>query len=176
MGHQKEWGGRWRYCFWVIGKERDQILLFYIVFSTNKLLRYPNQISNLYGILKLSGGGVKNSKLNIFNMWLISLDHVTNVYFQTKLMLTLSEPYDSSRSVLPISSAPWRYHPCEHSSPVTRPQWAWTGFLMQYWLASNKVICPLLCPAKIRDWESVDSVLPRAQSFMWWGEGENIDS
>ena len=35
---QGDWVRCRRYCFWDIGKERGQICLFYIVFSTDKLL------------------------------------------------------------------------------------------------------------------------------------------
>ena len=59
-----------KYCFLDIGKERGQILLCHVVFSTDKL------IICIYSILKLSDSGVKKNEIE--NVRLISLDHVTS--------------------------------------------------------------------------------------------------
>ena len=46
----------------------------------NSVTRYPilTGFASKCSIFKLSDGGVKNSKLNIFDMWFNSLDHVRN--------------------------------------------------------------------------------------------------
>ena len=82
---QGEWVWCHRYWFWDIGKERVQIPLLNIVFSVDKLfitllcslivIRFASKCN----IFKLPEFNVKISKLKIFNMWLISLDRVTNV-------------------------------------------------------------------------------------------------
>ena len=48
---QGEWVGCRSYCFWDIGKKRGKILLFYIVFSTDKFfITLYNLISNRNGV------------------------------------------------------------------------------------------------------------------------------
>ena len=75
-----------RYCFWDIGKERVQNLMFYIVFSIDKVLitRHPFLMgfASKYRMFKLpESARCKNLNIhNLDDMQLISFDRVTYAY------------------------------------------------------------------------------------------------
>ena len=77
---QVEWVGCDRFCFWDISKERDQILLFYIDLSVDKLLMtLQSDIQfkwDLHQKVAFSSG-VKITESKFFYMGLIFPDRVT---------------------------------------------------------------------------------------------------
>ena len=72
---QGEWVGCREYWFWVTGLKRWQILIFFIVFKLHRMLISPQPCSILNGQVI----NVENWKLKIADMWLIPLDHVTQL-------------------------------------------------------------------------------------------------
>ena len=72
---QEEWVGCWRCCFWYIGKNSVQIPLFYIVLSLSNPSLYRVCIKMKH--FKIMRKWCKKTEIEIFDKWLISLDHVT---------------------------------------------------------------------------------------------------